>query len=1068
MPAEESPPTVLVVDDHPVVREGLAGMLRNAGYVVLEAGDGGQAVELASAERPDLVIMDVLMPAMSGIEATERITARNPAARVIMLSAVDSSETVHAAVKAGASGYLAKSAISSTSLVDAVRRTARGERVFVPPALVDALVSDPAQPSPATLPELSLREREIVALAAQGLGNPAIAGALGLSPRTVENHLARIYRKLGISTRTQLAVMAADQRIDRYPQAGKTCTVVVAEIAAFAAPARSNADQLTLRDALYELLREAFTQAGVPWSATQVQDRGDGVVIVLPPVVPATTLIGPCMTKIAAALRKHNSAAGEPLRIQLLVAVDTGPVTSDPRGVSGEVINRTFRLVQAAAFRDGLRSARTDLGVIMSGPVYDAVTRQGSTGVIPARLQSVAIDVKDWQATARMWFSEHAPSPGSGPLTRPIGGYGQGDALRLIRDFLSHQDRTETAERDDPGIPVLVFEGPRGIGKTTLLFGAVEQFGQELPCAVVDCENFSDDVRKLLLVSALGLSHGDRHRALRFPRLVTGLIATAEDLSATSYAEARIQLGRRLDLYQRSAAAFQELIAGEMTSLLAGTPPGGLGFAAAELVSTGRARQLLLGGHLPTLRKRRPLLHEGQEWYTHQDRQLQRDYLDVLTVMNQMASRPDDGDRNHEVAELLCAAFLADLRSSTGRKNGTGGCVLLLDNADAGVGPRFLHMIASVRRLNRTGEPDPLALVATSRGILSARFHGQAQVPLADASYVGYQLRRDNDPSHWLYAVAMPGLTQDETEQMTAALDLSPGERQAAAHMIHAFTAGHPRATLSLLSALARSQDHRPDLLTLLEQPDEQDTVEGRVLEDFLRGITPASAEDLITCSAARHREAALRLTIRGLLNWSDGPDSEALSAQFWWQDTAAGHAAMHPLLRRLLLRRLSSREDGAPASWRNVYEELYHLNLVSDNETEAMYYLLALGDVQKVTIQLERSLMHLDASSWLRLLHSVTAAPNQLNLRQPIYQQVRTLTQWAEPDREPTASIARLVAASWICSDPLSASQHHELRRWMAEQLQTIARHHPGPETTAFHMAANRNRDLANESRYT
>ena len=170
----------LVVDDHAIVREGLAGILRDEGYVVFEASDGERAVEMASSVRPELVIMDVLMPGMSGIDATERIVTLNPSARVVMLSVADSTDTVRAAMRAGAVGYLTKAAASRAALLDAVRRTSAGQRVFTPAGLLDALVHDSAQLPLSEASPLTAREKEIVTLAAQGAASSAIALALAL------------------------------------------------------------------------------------------------------------------------------------------------------------------------------------------------------------------------------------------------------------------------------------------------------------------------------------------------------------------------------------------------------------------------------------------------------------------------------------------------------------------------------------------------------------------------------------------------------------------------------------------------------------------------------------------------------------------------------------------------------------------------------------------------------------------------------------------------------------------------------------------------------------------------
>ena len=201
---------VLVVDDHPLMRETIANVAREAGYAVFEAGDGERAVEIAAAVQPELVIMDVSMPGMSGIDATRRIVSRDPSVRVVMLSSADSAETVREAVRAGAAGYLTKAVASRATLIDALDRVSAGETVFAPAGLSEVLFSDSAQIMPSDSPELTVRERQIITLAAQSVASSAIAAALGLSTRTVENHLARIYKKLGINSRTQLARMSVD------------------------------------------------------------------------------------------------------------------------------------------------------------------------------------------------------------------------------------------------------------------------------------------------------------------------------------------------------------------------------------------------------------------------------------------------------------------------------------------------------------------------------------------------------------------------------------------------------------------------------------------------------------------------------------------------------------------------------------------------------------------------------------------------------------------------------------------------------------------------------------------
>jgi DNA-binding NarL/FixJ family response regulator len=196
---------VMIVDDHPIVREGLGHMLGEAGYVVSEASDGTQAVKLAASLRPQLIVMDVVMPGMSGIEATQRVRAQDPTIHVLMFSMREDPETVLAALKAGATSYLSKAGTSGPVLLDAVRRTIEGQAVFVPGHLVNLVVHQWTRRS--NFDTLSSREREIVTLAAKGLSNRQIAERLVVSVRTIENHLYRACIKLGTTDRTELATL---------------------------------------------------------------------------------------------------------------------------------------------------------------------------------------------------------------------------------------------------------------------------------------------------------------------------------------------------------------------------------------------------------------------------------------------------------------------------------------------------------------------------------------------------------------------------------------------------------------------------------------------------------------------------------------------------------------------------------------------------------------------------------------------------------------------------------------------------------------------------------------------
>lgn len=199
---------VLLVDDHPVVRVGLRGMLDMSDdlHVVGEAASGDEALILTATLRPDVVLMDLRMPGIDGAEATERIAARFPGVRVLVLTTYDTDEDILRAIEAGAAGYMLKDT-PLAQLVAAIHAAARGESVLAPP--VAARLADRRRTPPAE--QLTPREVEVLALVAQGLSNVEIGRVLFISEATVKTHLVRAFVKLGVSDRTA-AVTAALSR----------------------------------------------------------------------------------------------------------------------------------------------------------------------------------------------------------------------------------------------------------------------------------------------------------------------------------------------------------------------------------------------------------------------------------------------------------------------------------------------------------------------------------------------------------------------------------------------------------------------------------------------------------------------------------------------------------------------------------------------------------------------------------------------------------------------------------------------------------------------------------------
>lgn len=213
------PPTVMVVDDHPIWRDAVARDLADDGFEVVATADGvGSAARRAAVVRPDVVLMDMRLGDGSGAQATAEVLAASPQTRVLVLSASDERDDVLEAVKAGATGYLVKSA-SKTELADAVRATAEGRAVFTP-GLAGLVLGEyrriaqrAPQDGPPT-PTLTERETEILRYVAKGLTSKQIAARLWLSHRTVENHVQATFRKLQVANRVELARYAIEHGLD--------------------------------------------------------------------------------------------------------------------------------------------------------------------------------------------------------------------------------------------------------------------------------------------------------------------------------------------------------------------------------------------------------------------------------------------------------------------------------------------------------------------------------------------------------------------------------------------------------------------------------------------------------------------------------------------------------------------------------------------------------------------------------------------------------------------------------------------------------------------------------------
>jgi hypothetical protein len=614
------------------------------------------------------------------------------------------------------------------------------------------------------------------------------------------------------------------------------------------------------------------------------------------------------------------------------------------------------------------------------------------------------------------------------------------DLTGLMAELLSRRER---AGRE---IPMLVLTGSRGCGKTSALEKLVPVLDQHVPYALVDCDNTKAETGELLSTLAFELNYKcGPYGRLAFPRLITGLLVIPLRLDTSNPGRARKQVEQVLEQYRRidQLRQFVKTLAGSTIQVLR---PAASGPGADAAVSYGT--DLLIDGLVTGRIGRKVMLGPGQDWFGHQDRDLKRDPLDALVDLNRRAAAPEAGSNKRLVAELLWAAFLADLHHNFARKPDWDlNCAVLLDNVDSPVGSRFLEELGDARKVRRAASPrddtDPVTIVATSRGAIPARVlaAGADPVPLAEASYASYErLVAAGRVERGWYPVQLPDLTEAQIANLVAACELRGATNERISPVLFSFTRGHARSTYHLIDALPRSADPG-DLATVLGSParpgakqepaapgqadpagQEPVTTGEQLLSLLVSGVGEGTFRDLVLCAAARDLDDASALATDAALLTGPRGGQRAIFAMELWVAGPAGADVMLPVLRHLLLRQLAA----DPGRWQGTCSWLRgHRADAGDAEGE-LYYALALGEVQPVVRHLSGQLGQIDILAWLGFLNAVTAAPADRPV--PGVPDLAELASWARPQDMPRNAIATLVAALWQVSNSLSAHERQEL----------------------------------------
>lgn len=265
--------------------------------------------------------------------------------------------------------------------------------------------------------QVNLRSASVIALEtvhALVMRTEDFADFVGTHPRVLDIVEGQVYDRLttprdDFRRRGDLAPVREERRVRPAAPArlnGENCTVVFTDVAGFGSKVRTDDDRRLVREVSTTVVREAFAAQGVAWESCHVEDRGDGLLIVVPANIPTRTVLDGLPERLTSALKAHNRRSAPPVRVQLRLAAYVGPVTTDAMGQSGEAIIRAARLLEAPVLKRRLATADADLGVIVPGFVYESVVRHGD----PEGFELVKVKVKEARLDAWMWLSRRTPA----------------------------------------------------------------------------------------------------------------------------------------------------------------------------------------------------------------------------------------------------------------------------------------------------------------------------------------------------------------------------------------------------------------------------------------------------------------------------------------------------------------------------------------------------------------------------------------------------------------------------------------------------------------------------------